>query len=140
MPVCQIKSSTTAEMESDRTVKFSSTGARVGLTSLKQSAKNVVKRVVPSQVRQWLRTHQRSLSFWPPIGWVRFVSLRRVVPVSQIFGLERGHGIDRYYIERFLARHAEDVRGAVLEIPRSTGESEGNHSGGFNFRQEYFVG
>ena len=103
-------------MDSDRTAKFSSTDARVGLTSLKQSAKSVAKRVIPSQVRRWLRTQQRSLSFWPPIGWMRFVSLRRVVPVSQIFGLERGHGIDRYYIEKFLARHAGDIRGAVLEI------------------------
>jgi hypothetical protein len=31
-------------------------------------------------------------------------------------GLDRGQGIDRYYIEDFLARHRTDIRGRVLEI------------------------
>jgi SAM-dependent methyltransferase len=52
----------------------------------------------------------------PPVGWVRFGSLRRVTPVSREFGYDRGQPIDRYYIEKFLARQAEDVRGHVLEI------------------------
>jgi SAM-dependent methyltransferase len=36
--------------------------------------------------------------------------------MSQSFGFNRGQPIDRYYIEHFLARHANDVRGRVLEI------------------------
>jgi SAM-dependent methyltransferase len=30
--------------------------------------------------------------------------------------LDRGQAIDRYYIESFLSRHADDIRGHVLEI------------------------
>lgn len=47
---------------------------------------------------------------------VRFGSLRRLEPVSREFGFDRGQPIDRYYIERFLERHAASVRGHVLEI------------------------
>jgi SAM-dependent methyltransferase len=50
----------------------------------------------------------------PPVGEVRL--LRRLSPVSTTFGFERGQPVDRYYIENFLARYAEDVRGRVLEI------------------------
>jgi SAM-dependent methyltransferase len=37
-------------------------------------------------------------------------------PISATFGFERGQPIDRYYIENFLARQADDIRGRVLEI------------------------
>jgi SAM-dependent methyltransferase len=37
-------------------------------------------------------------------------------PLSRIWGLDRGLPIDRYYIEQFLAVHAGDVRGRVLEV------------------------
>jgi SAM-dependent methyltransferase len=36
--------------------------------------------------------------------------------VSRVVGFDRGLPIDRYYIERFFAAHAEDIRGRVLEI------------------------
>lgn len=52
----------------------------------------------------------------PPAGSVRFGDLRRVEPVSRAFGFERGRPVDRHYIEAFLARHAADVHGAVLEV------------------------
>ncbi|MEA2275460.1 MAG: hypothetical protein QOC78_420 [Solirubrobacteraceae bacterium] len=41
-------------------------------------------------------------------------------PVSRTFGFERGKPIDRWYIERFLAQHAADVRGRVLEVAEDT--------------------
>ena len=50
----------------------------------------------------------------PPVGEVRL--LRRLSPINTTFGFARGQPIDRYYIENFLARHTEDVRGRVLEI------------------------
>ena len=59
-----------------------------------------IRSVVPIRVRgipgraRWLRTH----------------------PLSDSWGFDRGTPIDRYYIERFLERHAADVRGDVLEI------------------------
>ena len=51
---------------------------------------------------------------------MRFLSLRRVTPISQIFGLDRGQSIDRYYIENFLLRCADDIRGCVLEVANNT--------------------
>ncbi|MGI9148874.1 MAG: class I SAM-dependent methyltransferase [Chloroflexota bacterium] len=52
----------------------------------------------------------------PPIGGVRFGDLHRTEPIGRAFGFDRGQPIDRVYIEGFLARHAADVRGRVLEI------------------------
>jgi SAM-dependent methyltransferase len=48
------------------------------------------------------------------------VGLTRLEPVSRTFGFDRGKPIDRWYIERFLAAHAADVRGHVLEVAEST--------------------
>lgn len=56
----------------------------------------------------------------PPVGWVRFGSLRRLEPVSRYYGWDRGRPIDRYYIETFLAAHRELITGAVLEIGERT--------------------
>jgi SAM-dependent methyltransferase len=42
--------------------------------------------------------------------------LRRLEPIDGHFGGGRGKPIDRHYIERFLRRHATDVRGRVLEV------------------------
>jgi SAM-dependent methyltransferase len=47
---------------------------------------------------------------------VRFGSLRRLQPVSQGWGSERGRPIDRIYIDRFFAEHAGSIRGRVLEV------------------------
>ena len=45
-----------------------------------------------------------------------FGTLRRTTPLSDHWGRDRGTPIDRYYIERFLARHAERIRGHVVEV------------------------
>ena len=47
---------------------------------------------------------------------VRWGSLRRTEPLSSYYGFERGLPLDRFYIEDFLARNAEDIRGRVLEV------------------------
>ncbi len=52
----------------------------------------------------------------PASGSVDFGSLRRLAPLSTNFGYDRGTPVDRRYIETFLADHAEDVRGRVLEV------------------------
>jgi SAM-dependent methyltransferase len=65
------------------------------------------------------RESRRRLSHllaWPPVGTVRFGSLRRLTPVSRDWGFDRGQPIDRYYIDQFLSAHAGDIRGRVLEI------------------------
>jgi glycosyltransferase involved in cell wall biosynthesis len=43
-------------------------------------------------------------------------SRRRLTPLSRDFAFDRGTPIDRYYIERFLHRHAADIQGHVLEV------------------------
>ena len=46
-------------------------------------------------------------------GWG---NLRRLTPISSVFGFDRGLPLDRYYIEGFLKRHSADIYGSVLEI------------------------
>lgn len=70
------------------------------------------RRILPVATRRKIVKFTR----WPPIGFVRFGSFRRLEPISRNWGMERGNPIDRYYIERFLANHAGDIRGRVLEI------------------------
>jgi SAM-dependent methyltransferase len=62
------------------------------------------------------RRRLRRLGAWPPVGSLRLGSLRRVTPISRNYGFDRGTPIDRHYIDRFLTRHASDVRGRVLEV------------------------
>jgi glycosyltransferase involved in cell wall biosynthesis len=52
----------------------------------------------------------------PGLGHVRWGHLRRLDPIGVDFGYERGTPVDRRYIEGFLERHADDVRGRVLEV------------------------
>ena len=77
----------------------------------------VVKPLVPISIRRWIREQQRRLSRWPP---PRFGSLRRLQPISRVFGFDRGLCIDRYYIDQFLSAHASDTQGRVLEIGDGT--------------------
>jgi len=49
-----------------------------------------------------------------------FGTWRPLTPVSRSFGTDRGQGIDRYYIERFLQTRAQDIHGHVLEIGDDT--------------------
>lgn len=46
-------------------------------------------------------------------------TLRRTTPISARWGSDRGTPIDRYYIERFLQEHRDDIRGRVLEVQDS---------------------
>jgi len=70
------------------------------------------------------RAWARRARSWLPVStrrrWIRWGSLRRVMPVSRRFGFDRGRPIDRYYIEGFLSKRAADVRGRVLEIGDNT--------------------
>jgi SAM-dependent methyltransferase len=76
----------------------------------------LARRALSERTRRWLRT-QWGRGIWaPPPGLVRFGSLRRLEPISREYGFDRGLPIDRHYIETFLARHAADVAGHVLEI------------------------
>src|SRR5687767_8961447 len=52
-----------------------------------------------------------------PVHWH---NLRTVKPISNVFGLDRGMPIDRYYIENFLQKNSSLIQGKVLEIENST--------------------
>jgi hypothetical protein len=41
---------------------------------------------------------------------------RNVKPISQLFGIDRGQPIDRYYVEKFLNDNRDHIKGTVLEI------------------------
>jgi len=89
---------------------------------------SAAKAWLPTSLKRWIRKAQHRYSLRPPLGWVRFGTLRRIVPISPIFGMERGQGIDRYYIEKFLGKYSDDIRTHVLEIaePRYTRQFGGN--------------
>lgn len=78
-------------------------------------ALHVVKRMIPEAVRRRLVAKQDG-SYIPAKGKVRFGDLRRLQPLSREFGFDRGLPIDRYYVESFLARYTDDIRGRVLEV------------------------
>lgn len=50
---------------------------------------------------------------WPKPIWG---NMRRGRPFSVVWGFDRGTPVDRVFVERFLGRHAADVRGRVLEV------------------------
>lgn len=72
--------------------------------------------VLLDAIRNWFRRQRQRFNSGPSAGSVQFGSLRRLQPISRIFGLDRGLPIDRYYIERFLFGQELDIKGCVLEI------------------------
>jgi SAM-dependent methyltransferase len=79
-----------------------------------------ITRNVPAPVVASVRVVLRTLRREPQLGGFNFGDLRSTRPVSRHFGTDRGGAVDRYYIEGFLDRQREDVRGRVLEIGEDT--------------------
>jgi SAM-dependent methyltransferase len=78
---------------------------------------DLAKQVVPKRTRGWIVEQQRTHRLqWPRAGSVDLGALRRLTPISPIFGLDRGMPIDRHYIEQFLSAHRSDIRGRCLEL------------------------
>ncbi|MEI6381811.1 MAG: glycosyl transferase family 2, partial [Cyanobacteriota bacterium ELA615] len=75
----------------------------------KENFEQIAKKVI---LNPWYRWKTRNLS----VGSINFGDLRSVKPISECYGEDRGLPIDRYYIENFLASHAEDIKGNVMEI------------------------
>lgn len=76
----------------------------------------LLRRFLPRAARRRLA----QMAVWPPVGGVHFGHLRQTRPISTDYGNSRGFEIDRYYIEQFLAGHAADIHGHVLEIKHNT--------------------
>jgi SAM-dependent methyltransferase len=56
----------------------------------------------------WLRRRTRDA--------VDLGDLRRLEPVSRVFGMDRGTTIRRHYVEDFLNRHRADLHGRIMEV------------------------
>jgi Methyltransferase domain len=69
-----------------------------------------LKSHIPSKARRATRARVERLNR------ARWGNLRRLEPFSDYYGFERGTPIDRFYIARFLAERAADIRGTVLEV------------------------
>jgi glycosyltransferase involved in cell wall biosynthesis len=78
--------------------------------------RRVARHTLPESVRRRLSRRWHRSRANPRVGAVNLGDLRRVTPISCRFGFDRGRPVDRYYIEGFLAQHAIDIRGRVLEI------------------------
>jgi SAM-dependent methyltransferase len=77
------------------------------------------KTILPSTFRRGPVNQPRDLERWhhPARTNPLAAILRRRTPVnSQDYGESRGQCVDRYYIDQFLAAHAADVQGRVLDF------------------------
>jgi glycosyltransferase involved in cell wall biosynthesis len=83
---------------------------RAMTAALKATIERVLSPPQYHRLRAWTHTS------YPKVGLVRFGSLRRLAPISDHFGYDRGQPVDRYYIENFLDKHRIDIQGRVLEI------------------------
>lgn len=80
------------------------------------SIQSWLRRLVPGALRR--RAALALLD--PPVGDVDLGDLRRLTPISEQWGFDRGTPIDRHYIEEFLSAHADDIAGDVLEVDAPT--------------------
>jgi SAM-dependent methyltransferase len=83
---------------------------------MKGLVKLIARQTLPAPIRGRLRAQWKGTEYCPPVGTVKFGNLRRVTPLSRVFGFDRGLPIDRYYVENFLTSQANDIQGRVLEI------------------------
>lgn len=69
---------------------------------------------------QWRLTAKLERFASPPVHGVDFGTFRRLKPISNLYGWDRGTPVDRYYIEKFLDKHRGSIHGHVLEISEDT--------------------
>jgi len=74
-----------------------------------------VLKILPRAILRSIQRARRS-AHEIPFGAVRFGDLGRLTPIDIDSGWGRGTPVDRYYVEDFLARNAELIRGSVLEL------------------------
>lgn len=85
-----------------------------GPESWDSRARAVVRNLLPGFMLAAIRRYRNNAA--PPVGAISFGDFRRTQPIGERFGYDRGTPVDRIYIERFLARHAQAIRGRTLEV------------------------
>lgn len=85
---------------------------------LEKLVRDTATALLPARTRDWIRAQQRRYKLQSvPVGSVDFGGLRRLSPISAVFGKDRDLlTIERYYIEQFLQTHSADVKGRCLEM------------------------
>ena len=94
------------------------TGQRVA--SLIRAARQSVGTRLPVPVQRAILRVKLGHPLSPLTGRIRFGDFRRLVPISRIYGWDRGTPVDRHYIEAFLSAHSHLIRGRVLEVSENT--------------------
>src|SRR3990167_2232253 len=84
--------------------------------TVRKILKNTAQYILPKPVLWYLSEKLRIHEHIPSIGKVKFGDLRRLNPVSNHWGSDRGLPVDRYYIEKFLASNTKYIMGNVLEV------------------------
>jgi hypothetical protein len=85
-------------------------------TNLKQVLKSIIKKNAPAFILKGLHSLGMTKSFIPEIGRVKKGDFKRKSPFSTEFGYDRGGPVDRYYIENFLLKESQAIKGRVMEI------------------------
>lgn len=78
--------------------------------------RDIVIRALPRTILRWIQRARKRQPHEIPFGGVRFGDFKRLSPIGNEFGWGRGTPVDRHYIESFLTRNADAIRGSVLEI------------------------
>lgn len=88
------------------------------LSQIADFTRSIATKLLPESLRKWIRKQQRVMKLQSvPVGTVDFGSLKRLTPISPIFGIDRDLvSVERYYIEDFLKSHKPDIAGRVLEM------------------------
>ncbi|MEP7252136.1 MAG: glycosyltransferase [Ginsengibacter sp.] len=77
--------------------------------------KKIINKLVPQSAKRFLGRAGVS-DFTPQSGAIDLGDFNRTTPFSTEFGYDRGGPIDRYYIENFLRKEKDKIKGRVLEI------------------------
>jgi SAM-dependent methyltransferase len=104
--------SATADFMGEKEKRKRTKGRMTDRKLMKEKLQSLAERLLQVSARRKMKR----LSCRPPVGFVRFGSLRRLRPISADWGSDRGDPVDRYYIEKFLSENSADIRGHVLEI------------------------
>ncbi len=76
----------------------------------------MIRKILPAVLRRRLYQSGRMKPRSPVVGLIHWGDLARTEPFSTQFGYDRGGPVDRYYIERFLKKHADRITGWVMEV------------------------